>query len=138
LTETTPRPDDDARAYYDSDTGRVILGPWLHSSQSTDNSYHEKVIFNVFDPSTEAFEPEPALRTGPPPGWTSAGTGSNPPYHQNRMMVLEDTSATAYVRAQKTIAALSSGVWALEVRIGGAAYTGGIARATFGLISSAS
>lgn len=118
LAATMPRPDDDARAYYDSVTDRIYISPWLHSDQATDNSFHEKVIVNIFNPNTEASPVEPTLRTGPPSGWTSVGTDSRPPYHLKNCMLLDDDSAANSITAAKSLGVtLTSDIWMMEVEI---------------------
>lgn len=61
LAETTHRADDDATAHYDSVTGKIFVGPWLHSSQVTDNNGPDKRVILEFDPDTETLTAEPSL-----------------------------------------------------------------------------
>lgn len=61
LTETCHRADDDAVAFYDSVTGKIYVGPWLHSSQVADNHGPDKRVVLEFDPTTETLAAEPSL-----------------------------------------------------------------------------
>jgi hypothetical protein len=61
LAETIYRADDDAIAFADSVTGKVFAGPYIHSSQVTDNHGPDKRIMVELDPVTETLAPEPAL-----------------------------------------------------------------------------
>ena len=117
VTATMPRADDDARAFYDSVTDRVYISAWLHSSQASDNAYHEKVILHVFNPNDETVLAEPTIRTGPPTGWTSSGTNPRPPYHIGSYMVLDDDATDSSMLVKKSVSpVLSAGVWMLEVK----------------------
>lgn len=120
LAGTMPHPDDDAKSFYDPITERIIISPWIHSSESTPNAFHKKIIVHRFNPATETVDTEPTIRTGPPSGWNSVGTHTGRvPYHVGSYMVLDDdsTSGNQIVRAEKILSSsLSSGIWMIEGR----------------------
>lgn len=116
LSETMPRPDDDARAFYDSVTGKVFISPWLHSDQSSDNEHKEKLIVHIFDPSDETVAPEPPLRSAPPSGWSNVGT-DNSSYNIGSYLVIDEESSSNHVAVRKDITALNSGTWMFEAKV---------------------
>jgi hypothetical protein len=61
LAATIHREDDDAVAFTDAVTGKIFSGPWIHSSQATDNNGPDKRVIAVLDPVTETMAAEPAL-----------------------------------------------------------------------------
>lgn len=123
LAATLPRADDDMRAFYDPVTELVYVSAALHSDEPTDNKFHHKVVVLEFDPSTEDAPIEPALRFDPPPGWNSIGTYSGDEernaYHTSHYLVIDDddNAPGSFIRAEKVITGISSGLYALEAYV---------------------
>lgn len=116
LPETMYKPDDDAKAFYDSVTGKIYVGPTLHSTAAT-NEDERKVVVLEFDPVSETLAAEPSLGTTPS-GWTSIG---NAPVEMPRAvggsyMTLADHYPTSYVGGKKSFPQLS-GVNMLEFKV---------------------
>lgn len=116
LSAALPKTDDDAIAAYDSVTGRIHTGPWLHSSGSQ-NEQQRKVVWLTFDPIGDNLGSEPALPSIPS-GWSSVGNDAtvyskDPHGIAGNTLVIADFNNAAFVRAEKTLAA-QTGIFLVE------------------------
>ena len=104
--------DDDAIAFWDPSSGRVVSGPWIHST-GVANEDDRKMVFVRLDPTTDTLDAEPALG-GAPSGWTEVGNSALKSAAFGSMLRLYERGNAEFVRAEKVLSTALSGEYMIE------------------------